>query len=63
MRIIIDEFVDGLRYVECAGLSTDTKPTNGICEGSIFVEVDTGNVYFFKESGSSWVIQFSFKGA
>lgn len=48
-------------YMEYAGLSTDTKPTN-CATGSIFVEVDTGKVYFFNSVGSTWVEQFSFQG-
>ena len=48
----------GSGYFEYAGLSTDAKPTD--CKtGSIFVEVDTGKVFFF--SGSAWVEQFSFQ--
>ena len=53
---------DNSRYVEACGLSTDTKPTTGIVTGSIFVEVDTGNVFFYNEASSSWVEQFSFQG-
>lgn len=48
-------------YKECAGLSTDTKPTDDLSTGSIFVEVDTGNVYFWDESGAQWIEQFSFQ--
>lgn len=48
----------GSGYFEYMGLSTDSKPTD--CKtGSIFVEVDTGKVFFF--SGSVWVEQFSFQ--
>ena len=46
-------------YIEGACLSTDTKPDN-CSTGSIMVEVDTGDVYFF--DGTSWVKQFSFQG-
>ena len=49
-------------YVEMTMLSTDTKPTTGIIGGSIAVEVDTGKVYFFDETGASWIEQFSFQG-
>ncbi len=45
-------------YCEYAGLSTDTKPTD-CATGSIYVEADTGDVYFF--DGSDWVKQFSFQ--
>ena len=48
-------------YFEFAGLSTDTKPTSGVGTGSIFVEVDTGTVFFFDEDGGTWVEQFSFQ--
>lgn len=46
-------------YVEAGCLSTDTKPTAGIATGSIAIEADTGDVYFF--DGTSWVEQFSFQ--
>ena len=57
-----------VKYFEYSGLSTDTKPVNGgtsldgetigIATGSLFIEVDTGDAYFFNEegtSGSEWV--------
>ena len=43
-----------VNYVEAAGLSTDTKPTDGIATGSLFLEVDTGDVYAFDEDGGTW---------
>ena len=47
------------KYFEYAGTSSDTKPTGDIiATGSVFIEVDTGDVYFFNEdgaSGSQWV--------
>lgn len=48
-------------YCEGFCLSTDTKPTDGIANGSILVEIDTGNVFFFNEEASTWVEQFSFQ--
>ena len=48
-------------YVEYAGLHTDSKPA-GVAMGSIFVEVDTGDVYFYNADGETWVKQFSFQG-
>lgn len=50
------------RYIEATGLSTDTKPTQNIAQGSIFTEIDTGKVFFFNETGTQWVEQFSFQG-
>ena len=56
---------DNKRYLELVGTSQDTKPTGDVITGSIFVEIDTGNVYFYNEdatAGSEWVEQFSFQG-
>ena len=47
-------------YCEYAGVSTDNKPTD-CATGSIFVEVDTGKVYFFNANSATWVEQFSFQ--
>lgn len=41
-------------YRELAGLSTDNKPITNLATGSSFIEVDTGNVYFFDEVGHTW---------
>jgi len=43
------------QYIEGFCLSTDTKPTNGIENGSQLVEMDTGKLYFFDEDGGDWV--------
>lgn len=68
-----NEVVDNeVMYVEYAGKSTDTKPTeygkiyvveNGIkvlksvkiCTGSVFIEIDTGDAYFYDEDSTTWV--------
>ena len=52
---------DGKVYVEISCLSTDSKPTDGVAQGSILTEVDTGKVYFFNETAATWVEQFSFQ--
>ena len=44
---------DDINYVELAGLSTDTKP-DGIATGSLFLEVDTGDVYAFDVESGDW---------
>ena len=49
------------QYIEVSGKSTDEKPL-GYATGSIFVEVDTGKVFFFDEDNGDWVEQFSFQG-
>ena len=50
-----------LANIEGSCLSTDTKPTAGIATGSIMVEANTGDVYFFDEVSGDWVKQFSFQ--
>ena len=49
------ETVDGPQYFEMAGLHDDTKPAGvHLCTGSLFLEVDTGDVYAYDEDGSEW---------
>lgn len=62
-RILTYEAYDNEKtYIEAAGTSADEKPTEGIVSGSIYAEVDTGNVYFFNDVSGQWVEQFSFQG-
>ena len=44
--------VDGVNYCKFAGLHADSKPKAGVCTGSEFLEVDTGDVYAYDEAGS-----------
>lgn len=46
---------------EFAGLSTDAKPTENVATGAIFVEVNTGKVFFYNSAAETWVEQFSFQ--
>ena len=48
-------------YCEISGDSSESKPTAGIIDGSIFVESNTGKVYFFNEKTTAWVEQFAFQ--
>ena len=41
-------------YKELAGLAGDTKPVAALATGSLFLEVDTGDVYAFDEAGAAW---------
>ena len=43
------------RPVTLYGLSTDQKPTENIVNGSAFIEMDTGTLYFFDQTNSSWL--------
>lgn len=36
------------------GLSTDSKPSGKGLNGSIFYELDTGNVFMYDETNSLW---------
>ena len=45
--------VSGLYFDEIYGLSSETKPEDSSATGSIFVEVDTGKVYFYNEDGDA----------
>lgn len=55
IRILKEINFDGeKKYIEAAGLSTDTKPTVDLITGSRFTEVDTGDVYAFDETGGTW---------
>jgi len=42
-------------YIEAVCLSTDTKPTTGIQNGSMCLEMNTGKIYVFNEDASTWV--------
>lgn len=43
-----------LKTVEIRGLSTDTKPTEGIGNGSVYICIDTQEIYFFDLSSKTW---------
>ena len=58
VRVLIDvQFDEGKRYIEAAGLSTDTKPGGDIITGSKFNEVNTGKEYRFDEVSGEWYEQ------
>jgi hypothetical protein len=40
--------------VNYRGLSTDTKPVSA-ANGSTFLEMDTGTIYFYDEDSSDWI--------
>lgn len=42
------------KLIEAYGLSTDNKPTANIANGSMFVEMNTGKIYFFDAEGGDW---------
>lgn len=44
-----------LQEIYCTSL--ETKPTTGLAMGSVAIEVDTGDVFFFNETSGTWVEQ------
>jgi len=46
--------VDQSTY-EFRGLSTDTKPTENVGNGSLFFEMDTSKWYMFDASANTWM--------
>jgi hypothetical protein len=46
------ELPKGTRIVEFSCLSTDTKPTQNLVQGSLALEADTGDLYVF--DGTAW---------
>lgn len=53
-ELVYKGFDSDQRYVQYAGLSTDTKPVDGLVTGSTFIEVDTGKVFIFDEVSVTW---------
>ncbi len=51
MAITINGCRQGNEY-EFKGISSDDKPTEGIGVNSLFLELDTGDVYYF--TGEAW---------
>ena len=43
-----------MNVVNLVGLSTDTKPTEGIINGSTFLEMDTDTKYMFDQDNGTW---------
>ena len=58
VRVLFSSDVDGASgdvfYHEFAGRSADDKPTANVATGSIFLEVDTGDVYVYDEDYEEW---------
>ena len=42
--------------VNYMGLSTEAKPTEGLATGSLFIELNTGKVYYFNADTSVWAV-------
>lgn len=42
------------RCYEYRGMSSDTKPVQGVGNGSVYFEIDTGKVFMFDYDGQTW---------
>lgn len=43
------------RPITWYGLSTDTKPAENVVNGSAFIEMDTGKLFFYDQAGGTWL--------
>lgn len=43
-----------IALVTIYGNSSDDKPTDGIANGSVFIETDTKKLYIYDESAEEW---------
>lgn len=50
--MITDNLANNTAYKEYKGESTDTKPTENVGVNSLFLELDTGDFYYF--DGEEW---------
>lgn len=58
MRKLVEIMFDENKwYIEAAGMSGETKPTEGIITGSKFTEADTGIESVFDEESGEWFAQ------
>ncbi len=47
--------IENQMKAELYGLSSDTKPVQEVPNGSTFVEMNTGKVFFFNAKTKTWV--------
>jgi len=59
MRNLVELTFDneGNRYMEIAGNSRETKPTERVITGSLFWETDTAKIFGFDETPGDWLVQ------
>ena len=53
-KVVFGSDGKALELQEIVGLSTDTKPTDGLVTGSSFLEVDTGKLSLYDEVNEEW---------
>lgn len=55
MVTLLEPWTNGQK--QYAGLSTDTKPIEGVENGDKFIEIDTGKIYLFDAQNAEWTEQ------
>lgn len=48
------KYLAGRMYIEGECLSSDTKPTENILNGSKLMEMDTATLYMYDEENNTW---------
>lgn len=51
---VLDDSGNVLHIQELAGPSSGKMPTDGMANGSLFLETDTGYIYLFDEDNGWW---------
>ena len=46
---------EGRQLLDLVGLSTDDKTTDGVLNGSSFLELDTQQVSFYDQENDTWI--------
>lgn len=55
MRIVSEQYCADGKYIRTYfGNSNETKPTDNLADGSVFVETDTGKAVLFDEASGDW---------
>lgn len=49
------QMTNGKSLITAVCLSTDSKPTDWVANGSQCIEMNTGKIFLFNEAGSAWV--------
>lgn len=58
MRIVEEKLTADGKFIRTYfGNSNESKPTDKLADGSVFVETDTGKAHLFDETSSAWVEQ------
>ena len=57
MITAFETYCCGEKHYDYIGLSTDTKPIEGVTNASSFYEMDTKKIWFFDAQNKKWLEQ------